>query len=169
MCVSTAQLLIREGVSVSTAESCTGGMIAHKFTCVPGASKSYKGGFVTYSNELKIKVLGVSPDSIKQYTEVSEQVATEMALGCMRMTGSDIAVSTTGYAQPYTENEQVAYIGIAYKVKDENSGEVTIKIDVEKVKLEYPKSRHRFIEYVTGDAYYMILERLPKVKECLQI
>lgn len=167
MCVSTAQLLIREGVSVSTAESCTGGMIAHKFTCVPGASKSYKGGFVAYSNELKIKILGVSPESINQYTEVSEQVAAEMAVGCMNITGSDIAISTTGYAQPYTENEQVAYIGIAYKVKDENSGEVTIKIDVEKIKLEYPKSRHRFIEYVTGDAYYMILERLSKVKECL--
>lgn len=167
MCIITAQWLIKEGVTISTAESCTGGMIAHEFTCVPDASKSYKGGFVTYSNELKIKILGVSPESIEKYTEVSEQVAAEMALGCLEITGSDMAVSTTGYAQPHTENGQKAYIGIAYKVRDEDSGEVQIKVDVEKVELTYPKSRHRFIEFVTGDAYYAISKRAVKVKECL--
>jgi PncC family amidohydrolase len=69
-------------------------------TDIPGSSAVVKGGFVTYTNEMKMSMLGVSGDTLEQYTAVSEQTAAEMARGARERTGADIALSTTGYAGP---------------------------------------------------------------------
>jgi len=92
--------LLEAGKTVATAESCTGGLIAKRLTDIPGSSAVVKGGFVTYTNEMKIALLGVCPETIAQYTELSEQTAREMARGARVRTGADIAVSTTGLAGP---------------------------------------------------------------------
>lgn len=92
--------LIEKGMKVSTAESCTGGLIAAKITAVPGASECFDCGVVTYSNEQKEKLLGVSRKTLGGYGAVSEQTALEMCKGSKNISGADIAVSVTGIAGP---------------------------------------------------------------------
>ncbi len=92
--------LRRQGKTVACAESCTGGLIAKRLTDIPGSSAAVLGGFVTYTNEMKIRHLGVSPETIEQYTELSEQTAAEMARGARMATEADIGISTTGLAGP---------------------------------------------------------------------
>lgn len=94
------RLLTDRGLTLAVAESCTGGSIASKFTAMAGASAYFKLGAVTYSNEAKISVLGVSPDTLAHYGAVSEQTAREMAEGARRIAGTDYAVATTGIAGP---------------------------------------------------------------------
>lgn len=105
------------GRTVSTAESCTGGLIAKLITDIPGSSAVLKGGCVSYTNEIKEKVLGVDPKTIETDTEVSLACAREMADGARRLFGTDVAVSTTGYAGPgggTTENPVgTVYIGLS--------------------------------------------------------
>jgi len=93
-------ILRERGLTISSAESCTGGRVGDKITDVPGSSDYFIGSAVTYSNESKITVLKVSEESIVSFGAVSEQVATEMASGCRALFGSSIAVSTTGIAGP---------------------------------------------------------------------
>jgi nicotinamide-nucleotide amidase len=108
-----------KGLTVASAESCTGGMIGQRITAVPGASAVYVGGFVTYTNDIKIRLLGVDPATIDAHTEVSFETAAEMAAGARERTGADVGLSTTGYAGPGggTEANPVGtvYIGIATK------------------------------------------------------
>lgn len=94
------RLFTERGLTVSTAESCTGGMIGERLTAVPGASAVYVGGCVTYTNDMKIKLLGVNPDTIATHTEVSAETAAEMAEGARRVLGTDVGIATTGYAGP---------------------------------------------------------------------
>lgn len=111
------QTFAARGLTIACAESCTGGMIGQRLTSVPGASAVFAGGFMTYTNRAKIDLLGVSPDTIATYTEVSAPAAAEMAEGARRALGCDIAISTTGYAGPGggTETEPVGtvYVGVA--------------------------------------------------------
>lgn len=112
------KLLSEYNLKLSCAESCTGGMIAAKIVGVSGASKVFLGGFVTYTNEMKHKMISVSNDTLEKYTAVSRECAMEMAHGCANATGADIAVSVTGYAGPYDSPEEpkgLVYIGCAYK------------------------------------------------------
>ena len=90
----------RTGLKLSLAESCTGGMIGCMITSVSGASSFFMGSAVTYSNESKERILGVSHDSLVKYGAVSETVAKEMAEGSLKVYGSDIAASVTGIAGP---------------------------------------------------------------------
>jgi len=94
------ELLRRKKLTLSAAESCTGGRVGDKITNVSGSSDYFLGGAVTYSNEAKAELLKVKEKSLKAHGAVSEQVAKEMALGCRKLFGSDIAVSTTGIAGP---------------------------------------------------------------------
>jgi len=88
------------GLTLSVAESCTGGYISHLFTQHPGASKVFLGGGVTYSNELKVKILGVNPATLEAYGAVSEQIAGEMVAGALLNFKSDYAIAVTGIAGP---------------------------------------------------------------------
>ena len=88
------------GVSLATAESCSGGLIAHRITNVPGSSAYFLGGVVSYSNEAKESLLGVAHDILVAHGAVSEPVARAMAEGARRVFGSDYAVGVTGIAGP---------------------------------------------------------------------
>lgn len=92
--------LIKQGLTLAVAESCTGGGIASRFTALAGASAYFLCGVVSYSNESKCKVLGVDADVIVRYGAVSEQVARQMAEGARRVSGADYAIATTGIAGP---------------------------------------------------------------------
>ena len=93
-------ILIKRGKSLAIAESCTGGMIASKFTAMAGASNYLLGGVVAYSNDVKCNILGVNRDDIECFGAVSEVVALEMAEGVRRITGADYAIATAGIAGP---------------------------------------------------------------------
>ena len=93
-------LLHRYGKTFSAAESCTGGLIAKRITDLPGASCVFRGGVVSYTNEVKTSVLGVPQETLDRYGAVSEPVARAMAEGVRRITGSDLSVATTGLAGP---------------------------------------------------------------------
>ncbi len=111
------QKLSAIGRTLGTAESCTGGLMGQRLTSVPGASAVYQGGFVTYQNEVKINLLGVDPQVIEAVTEVSAEVAEQMAAGARRVLGCDVAISATGYAGPSGGTEQnpvgTVYVGIS--------------------------------------------------------
>lgn len=92
--------LRRRKLAVATAESCTGGMLAAALTDVPGSSDVFGWGLVTYSNEAKAQLLGVSRDTLAEFGAVSLQTAREMASGLLRVSGADIALATTGIAGP---------------------------------------------------------------------
>jgi nicotinamide-nucleotide amidase len=94
------ELLLKKGATVATAESCTGGRIAHRITSVSGSSAYFKGGIVAYSNEIKANVLGVNPADIAKFGAVSSEVARQMAEGALKTLNADYAVSTTGVAGP---------------------------------------------------------------------
>ena len=89
-----------KGLTVGTAESCTGGLISGVLTAVPGASAAYLGGLVTYSNAMKTELLGVPEALFAVYGAVSEEVARAMAEGARKRLGVDVAVSVTGIAGP---------------------------------------------------------------------
>ena len=115
------QTLIQNGHTLVTAESCTGGMIGQTITAVPGSSKPYLGGVVTYSNELKMALCGVSKDTLSEYGAVSKGTACEMAEGIRERHNADIAVSVTGIAGPGGGTEEkpvgLVYIGISTREK----------------------------------------------------
>ena len=94
------QQLIQKGISVSTAESCTGGLIAAAFTAVSGVSKIYHSGIVSYSNEAKEKLLKVKQNSLKKYGAVSRQVCSQMCFNLHKSSKSQLTISTTGVAGP---------------------------------------------------------------------
>jgi len=95
-----SQLLWEREKTVSTAESCTGGRIAEAIISVPGASKYFKGGVISYVNEVKESLLGVSHQTLEEKTAVCEEVAVQMVQGACRTLGTDYAISATGIAGP---------------------------------------------------------------------
>ena len=95
-----SELLIAKGLTISVAESCTGGSLSHTITSIPGASSYFDCGYITYSNQSKVEMLGVDIQTIKTYGSVSEQVALEMVIGVATKSHSDVAVSITGVAGP---------------------------------------------------------------------
>ncbi len=93
-------LLAERGLTLAAAESCTGGLLSKRMTDLPGASKVFRGGVVSYVNDVKANVLGVPREVLEQYGAVSGETARAMAEGCRRVCGSDLAVSLTGVAGP---------------------------------------------------------------------
>lgn len=105
---------------MGTAESCTGGRIANMITLIPGSSDYFAGGVVSYSNEVKRNVLGVSEDSLSLHGAVSREVVEQMALGAIHVLGCDCAVATSGVAGPGggTPQKPVGTVWIAAALKD---------------------------------------------------
>lgn len=94
------RLLTRRKLTIAVAESCTGGLVSHRLTNVPGSSVYFLGGIVAYAYAAKEQFLGVRHDTLYEYGAVSEEVAREMARGARRALGTDIAVAITGIAGP---------------------------------------------------------------------
>jgi len=118
-------------LTIATAESCTGGLIGAMLTETPGSSAYYRGGWVTYSNELKERCLGVRGESLRAFGAVSEQVAREMAAGAMAQSGADMSISITGIAGPDGGSEQkpvgTVFIGCGRRGADGDEAEITVR------------------------------------------
>jgi nicotinamide-nucleotide amidase len=115
--------LAAAGKTVAVAESCTGGLIAHRLTNVSGASRVFLAGYVTYSNESKVELLGVRPETLARHGAVSEEVCRAMAEACRRRSGADFALATTGIAGPTGGTPEkpvgLVYIGLATPTRTE--------------------------------------------------
>ncbi len=98
--------LNEKGLVLATAESCTGGLIAKRITDVSGSSSVFNCGIVSYSNEIKETVLGVSHKTLETYGAVSEQTVHEMVKGVLKISGADVAVSVSGIAGPNSDNTE---------------------------------------------------------------
>lgn len=150
------------GVTVSTAESLTAGMIASTIADIPGASAVLRGGAVTYCDEIKHRVLGVKKDTLDRYTAVSYQTAREMAAGSLELYQSDIAVSATGYAGPGggTEDDPAGtfYIGWAYRAAD---GEVPT---VDSMRCHYEGDRSCVRAHAVAEALGRIVSALDSME-----
>lgn len=114
-------ILYASGLTIGTAESCTGGRISEAIIAIPGSSDYYKGGIVAYTDEVKVKLLGVSSEVLEEQTAVSEEVAREMVLGTLNAIGVDFAIASTGYAGPGggTKEAPVGTIWLAYGNREE--------------------------------------------------
>lgn len=118
------ELLRKQGATLATAESCTGGLIAHRLTNVPGSSAYFLCSAVTYANEAKVNILGVSPDTLKQVGAVHERTVTEMAVGVRRITQATHAIAVSGIAGPDggSDEKPVGTICIGLASADEANG-----------------------------------------------
>jgi len=95
-----SEILVTNSLTISVAESCTGGSLSQALTNIPGASSYFDCGYITYSNQSKVEMLGVHAQTIKTYGAVSEEVALEMVIGVTTKSHSDVALSITGVAGP---------------------------------------------------------------------
>jgi len=116
-----AEKLVQQGKTIAVAESCTGGLLAKLLTDIPGSSKYFTYGWITYSNEAKISELGVSAELIQEYGAVSGQVAESMARAARKKAGTDYAVGITGIAGPTGGTEQKP-VGLVYIGVDSENG-----------------------------------------------
>ena len=114
------EILCNNKLTISTAESCTGGMVAAKLISYPGISASFLEGAITYSNEAKMKRLGVKKETLDAYGAVSEETAKEMAEGIARVSSSNTSIATTGIAGPGggTKEKPVGLVYIAVHVNN---------------------------------------------------
>ena len=153
--VSSLEEVVVEGLkarkmTIACAESCTGGLIAKRITDISGASEVFGYGCVTYWNEAKMGLLGVSSETIQQYTEVSEQCALEMARGVRKLAGADIGISTTGYAGPTGGTEEnpvgTVFIGLSWA-----GGETVLRPD-----RRYMRTREQVRRHAANHAFDLV-------------
>ena len=133
------EALIARGLTVSSAESCTGGMVASALTQVPGISAVFFEGYVTYANEAKEKNLGVSHETLERFGAVSHECAKEMAEGVRARSGADLGVATTGIAGPGggTKEKPVGTVFIAVATEETTAVErLSLSGDREKIRKE---------------------------------
>ena len=136
--------LIKKNISVSTAESCTGGLLAYSFIKNTDSSKVFKGGYITYSNEMKIKELNVRKVSLKKNGAVSYQIAKEMVNGLYKKSQTNICISTTGIAGPggATKNKPVGLIYIGIRINKKN---IVVKKKYKGTRIQIQKKCVNFI------------------------
>ena len=150
------KLLMQEGFTISTAESCTGGLVSTRLVSVPGVSEVFKEGFITYSNKAKRRTLDVSKSTIRKEGAVSEQTAKEMAMGAAMMADTDVAVSVTGNAGPAAEEDKpvgLVYIGIYIRGK------------VKAFEYHFEGDREEIRQQAATEAISVTLPSLRKLKE----
>ena len=150
--VLIGNLLREKNLTVSTAESCTGGSIAAKLTSVSGSSDYFKGGIVAYSNEIKESLLGVSSETLKKQGAVSEETVIEMVKGAMKALKTDCAVSTSGIAGPGggTKEKPVGTVWIAAAYKNE----------IRTMKQDTDRGREMNVERAGNNAFLLLLDLL---------
>jgi len=146
------RLLTAYGKTMSAAESCTGGMISHLITSIPGSSAYYLGSVTSYANSVKENVLGVSPDIIRQHGAVSSECAAAMAEGVRKLTGSDFAISTTGIAGPDGGSDEKPVGLVWIGVSSQNSTET--------YKIQYKGDRQRNIERFAAYALNILRKKI---------
>ncbi len=131
-------LLINGNATVGTAESCTGGYVANQITSIPGSSRYFEGSVVSYSNDVKMNVLGVSRETLEAYGAVSEQTAREMAEGARRLLNTTFAISTTGIAGPDggTAEKPVGTVWIACATPEETFTQLLTLRNNRKINIE---------------------------------
>jgi nicotinamide-nucleotide amidase len=145
-------LLINKGMTFASAESCTGGNIAHVITLIPGSSEVFKGTAVTYATPMKTKVLGVLAETIEKHTVVSQPVVEGMAVGVRDLMEADFGVATTGVAGPGggTEESPVGTVWIG----------VASKWGVVSKRFNFGKDRENVINRATIAAYEMLRQQI---------
>ena len=122
------KLLRERNLVLSCAESCTGGLIAKRITDVSGSSAVFNCGIVSYSNEIKEKVLNVKSETLKEFGAVSEQTVREMVKGVLTISGADIAVSVSGIAGPNSDNTDKP-VGLIYLAVSDGEKTVVKKLN----------------------------------------
>ncbi|TGE20069.1 competence/damage-inducible protein A [Hymenobacter elongatus] len=152
---AVGQLLREHGLTLGTAESCTGGYIAHRLTSVAGSSGYFLGSIISYHNDIKIKELGVSPESIATHGAVSEEVVRQMAEGARQRLGVDVAVATSGIAGPDggSEEKPVGTFWLAYADAHQTIAR----------KITFNRGRQLNIEYATTSVLNLLRQSLPKL------
>ena len=150
-------LLISKNLTISTAESCTGGELSHLITSVSGSSNYFLGGICTYQTQKKSEILGVSEDLIKEKTVVSEEVAQAMSLGCQKLFKTDIALSTTGVAGPNSDEFESEIGTVFYSIRVHNF-EKTFKLYLPHLE------RKDFMNFVSMKVLQDLIEILVKEK-----
>ncbi|MEZ4984764.1 MAG: CinA family nicotinamide mononucleotide deamidase-related protein [Saprospiraceae bacterium] len=146
--IEVGKMLQARGWVVATAESCTGGYLAHRITSVPGSSGWFHGSIIAYDNRIKEQLLGVSPETLRTHGAVSEATVREMVAGAVRILGVDVAVATSGIAGPTggTEDKPVGTIWLAV-----GNGQRTITQLVKGT-----KNREKNIEFATARALALL-------------
>lgn len=124
--VEIGQLLLAKKYTIACAESCTGGLLSARLTAIPGSSAHIQGGVVSYANEVKENVLGVSAETLATVGAVSEETAGQMAVGVRRVLGTDIGVGITGIAGP-TGDTVDKPLGLVYISVDGVNGTITTR------------------------------------------
>lgn len=155
--MALTKLLMKKKYTMTTAESCTGGMIAARMVNAPGVSAVLKSGFITYANEAKEELLGVSHDTLKKFGAVSRETAEEMAEGAVKAAHTDAAVAVTGIAGPDggTKEKPVGLVYIG----------VNVRGNVEVREYHFSGSRQKIRESVTAAALTFLREKLLASKE----
>jgi len=145
---AVGQMLREREKTVATAESCTGGYLAHRFTAIPGSSDYFQGSVIAYANEVKIRDLGVSETTLEQHGAVSEATVIEMAQGALNKLNTDFALSTSGIAGPGggTETKPVGTIWLA----------ICDKKECKTLKLQLGKDRLKNIHYTSNQALNLL-------------
>ena len=147
------QLLSKRKETLALAESCTGGFLADQITNVPGASKVFLAGYVTYANEEKMRTLAVLPESLEKFGAVSQQVAIEMAEGVRRRTGATHGIATTGIAGPAGGSEEKPVGTVFIGLSSESDG-------VRSEKFFFPADRQTFKQLVAQRALDLLRKQL---------
>ncbi len=149
-----AEILIKKGLTIAAAESCTGGLLSSKLTDVSGSSAFVHLNLVTYANEAKHKMLGVSNETLETFGAVSEQCASEMAEGLYKLTGADICVSITGIAGPAggSVEKPVGLMYSAIYTKDRKKVyKIQLPSDIDRISM-----KQKFVEMVLNNIYTFI-------------
>jgi PncC family amidohydrolase len=145
------------GLTLATAESCTGGYIAKSITDVAGSSGYFRGGVVSYSNEVKMRLLGVPADQLAAHGAVSAQVARSMAVGALAATGADLAVAVTGISGP-SGGSAAKPVGLTYVAVADSAG-----VEVRRFTWQGDRAANR--EATARAAVELLLERVPEPVE----
>lgn len=147
-----AKQCLEKDICLVTAESCTGGLVSAIFTEIPGSSKWFDRGYVTYSNNAKIKILGVSEKNLNKFGAVSQEIANEMSLGALKQSEANLSISITGIAGPEGGSENKPIGTVFFSIAKKN-----------KVLLEHKANFTGSREVIRRESILFVLNKLLKL------